>query len=102
MRTEVRCCCTPKKLLGWLDVPDELLFEGNTISFRIPPRCYQPIGAALVFERAINVRLPVAMFRAGMPLEFAYGIPDQHLALKSEETPIDLLRRVPGFVENQR
>lgn len=100
MRIEVRCCCVPKKLLGWLEAPEELVFEGSVLSFRIPPRCFQPVGQPLVFERAIDVRLPVAMFEAGYLGQLLSGGGERHLALKSEETPIELLRRVPGFVEN--
>jgi hypothetical protein len=40
----------------------------------------------------ITVCLPIAIFRAEDGREYA--------ALKSEETPIETLRLMPGFVEN--
>lgn len=99
MRLEVRCCCVPKKLLGWLEVADYRVREGNTIQFILPPiyerifidgRRYETMTAACY------VRLPIA--RIGMTDLFT-GEPASHLALKSEETPLETLRQIPGFVE---
>jgi hypothetical protein len=46
-----------------------------------------------------SVILPVALFQDH---NIFTGQRDRHLALKSEETPLETLRRIPGFVEAGR
>lgn len=90
MRVEVRCCCQPTKLLGWLDVPHELIFAGNVIRFLIPPRADYAAGVGTTFKRQQRIGLPVEVLREGG---------QQWLALKSEETAIEVLRQIPDFIE---
>jgi hypothetical protein len=92
---EVRCCCQPRKLLGWLPVVDRLRAEGRGVRFVIPP---QFAGGRMTDVQVVN--LPIAMFVSSQCVSTADGIEDvsdRHLALKSEETPIEILRRIPGF-----
>lgn len=91
MQIEVRCCCQPQKLLGWLPVPDGV-GAGDTVHFvvsrprwRLASREAEP-----VFEMADVITLPVAILDENGR---------SSLALKSEETPVERLRQIPGFVE---
>ncbi len=95
---EVRCCCQPMKLLGYLPVPPSRA-AGDTVTFVIRPVVHcSPFGVAggecAQVCRAETVALPVARFQS--------RVGERHLALKSEETPIEVLRRIPGFVERVR
>jgi hypothetical protein len=105
---EVRCCCQPRKLLGWLPVPRGVVVApGVTVAF--------------VVERARLVRARVPRGRYGFPLEGTERLDDythidarkvtlpiarwNHgrltgLAYKSDDTPIEDLRQIEGFVEN--
>lgn len=82
MKAEVRCCCTPRKLLGWLEVPtldaDRVVFWLRFAMDRWedPPR---------------RIELPIA--------EFIDERKERRRAIKAEGVPIELLRRIPGFIE---
>ena len=106
-RMEVRCCCQPKKLPGWLDVPvgaqeyKFILVDVDRVAIRDqrprspdpflhPPLCRQPEYFDRYFTHKTIV-LPVA------EISLYPGV--YHRALKSEETPIETLRMIPGFVE---
>lgn len=80
---EVRCCCRPQKLLGWV------------------PVAYTSNGVA-------RMRLSSSDAILELPVQ-AYHSPDTRsetftfitrLAVKSEETPLEVLRLVRGFEEN--
>ena len=40
---EVRCCCEPRKLLGWIQVPDHMMVLGKELTVSRPP--VQAMGA---------------------------------------------------------
>jgi len=88
---EVRCCCQPEKLLGWLPTPDRL-YCGGRVTYVIPPRVDGPVLRGFTIQPAAVVVFEVAMVRAKDSSEW--------LALKGDETPLELLRRIPGFQEN--
>lgn len=87
---EVRCCCQPKKLLGWIAVPDETQL-GDCVAFSVIERIGTSEAVAAPSYLSARVILPVAEFMNG---------DDRHLALKSEETPVATLRRIPSFIEH--
>lgn len=94
-RVEVRCCCQPKRLLGWLPVDELKIWEGSKVRFLVAPaRTFRELGAAPISELAVST-LELPILTACLP--DADG--GRRLALKSEETPIETLRRIPGFVE---
>lgn len=108
MRLEVRCCCKPTKLLGWLEVPRELVQLGGRVCFETEPRYQWADGYAVQLHRRQTITLPIAMFKTtdvfrvevdGRHEDFELEW-DAHLALKSEEVPLEVLRQIPGFLEN--
>lgn len=96
MRLEVRCCCQPQKLLGWLIVPDHVR-DGSVVSFVVSPAHWvrETLDSAPSFQPADRIDLPVATFGTYTQ----DGAPVRRRALKSEEIPIARLRRIPGFIE---
>jgi len=92
VQIEVRCCCQPQKLLGWLPVPDGVK-PGQMIKFTVTPARWvlESFESEPAHLPADVIALPVATF--------SYGFDHRSLALKSEETPLERLRLIPGFVE---
>lgn len=90
-RMEIRCCCTPSKLLGTVPVPDHsgslisLPLMGRADAGRPPARIEFEVAtwARDVFDRDLGgyVRVP-------------------ETALKHEGVTIETLRRIPGFIES--
>lgn len=75
---EVRCCCKPQKLLGWLDVPDN---------------CERVVRLSLIGGAVLELPIaPVTFYERDGHSTYA--------AIKSEETPLEMLRQVVGFREN--
>jgi hypothetical protein len=93
IKIEVRCCCQPQKLLGWLPVDPKDVRRGAVIKFIIPPFATFPADETVTVTPLARVALPVEHFHPG-------GFASYYPALKSEETPIEVLGRIPGFVEN--
>lgn len=91
-RMEVRCCCQPQKLLGWLPVPHPSPCRGMQVTFLV--------GRGAHYEWRAGEPVFLAAQTVTLPIEQIVMPGDQHLALKSEETPIETLRQIPGFVEN--
>lgn len=69
---EVRCCCQPQKLLGWLPVPDA---RRKSVSF----------GAVVLPIDQINCEVA--------------GVEVSYRAVKADGAPLDLLRGIPQFKE---
>lgn len=85
---EVRCCCDPARLLGWLRVPAGQLritfFGFNPLTVAKPEENVPPV----VSER----------FEMSVAMVHINGLP--RFAFNSNETPIEHLRRLPNFTEN--
>lgn len=101
VRLEVRCCCVPQKLLGWVDVPEARLRAGQFLPFvlRVPiPTSFgkQPEREE---SNAACVRLEMAFYNVRDVDSDDFGATS--IALKSGELPIETLRRIPGFIENK-
>lgn len=89
---EVRCCCQPHKVLGWLPVYGEHALERlGTIRYLQQPGSHVEW---LQSQRTV-LELPVALIG-----QRCYGVWLMWPALKGEETPIEELRKVRSFVEN--
>lgn len=97
----VRCCCNPALLLGYVPVPASHARAGCRIHFALnPPK-------PTFFEE--DEGPTTSFFRNTLALTVgeAWGTWDGHLhgpqvALKSDDTPLDVLRRIPGFEEVNR
>jgi hypothetical protein len=96
IRVEVRCCCQPQKLLGWLPVDEQRVIAGSVVTFEIPPMRH---AGSWRFKRTPSDTYLLAD-RLTLPLE-RFTDTDGHtrIVFKSEETPIATLRRIPGFVD---
>jgi hypothetical protein len=81
-RLEVRCCCNPKKLVGWITVPNALVEVGVPLSFPLFPETGSEFRTLCMRVETINHR------GASYP------------AIKAEDVPLEILRRVPRFEEN--
>lgn len=91
---EVRCCCEPMKLLGYLPVPDRTpIAPGVSVKFLLPPRAASSLRSASwrLFERPEILTLTITPYGRG---DMSEG-----LAFKSDDTPIETLRRIPNFLE---
>jgi len=95
VRVEVRCCCNPAQLLGWVELPVTQIQEGDVHAFALFDRSAVPKHEIL--------RLPVAYWWHHMRgFDGADEVKinrESGLALKSNDTPIEKLRRIPGFEE---
>jgi len=85
MRLEVRCCCQPKTLLGWMEVPEGI--ERGKISFP----CMPAKGLWKRITQRRSVKLKIARIRIGSMI---------YPALQADVGSLELLRRVPSFIEN--
>lgn len=100
IRMDIRCCCTPGKLLGSVPVPDAT-FVGESIKFWVtkPSVRFDPAARKHAFSEPSHVTLEVAKF--GEVVEGApgdYGRFRTSIALKSGELPLEVLSRIPGFI----
>lgn len=98
MRLEVRCCCQPQLLLGWLDMPSNVeVREGAQVVFHARAKWQVSVltDPPCTITPAARVVLTVSLFS-----DPAHNsLP--HFALKSEETPLEVLRRIDRFIENR-
>lgn len=97
-RIEVRCCCSPRKLLGSLPVPDSTK-PGDTVRLVVmKPRTYAPPTGH--YNRPRNddpyIHLPIETFADMSGAHPKYGI-----AVKAEGVAIETLRLIPGFIEEK-
>lgn len=98
---EVRCCCQPQKLLGYLQVEKRLVHRGGVVHLQ---RRVLQMGAA-VSPRTLDVSVPVLtdIERLTLPIEEFFkpdAIPPRWLAIKAEGVTLETLRRFrPQFRE---
>lgn len=109
MRIPIRCCCSPRLVLGTVDV-HESVTEGSVVMLR------DRLSARWVGEyvHADNLVLTVAVYHEhgqGWTPEMvdAYAGTDERcqlaaeqLALRSDDVSIERLRKVEGFIEINR
>lgn len=96
MEMEVRCCCD-SRLLGWVDVPD-INADGWVFALAPEVRAWHNTPGSTVAHDIKMLRLPIdTVTIVDNSVEPRYRV--KYRALKSEHAPLDLLRRIPGFVE---
>jgi len=91
-RVEVRCCCSPLKLLGTLPMPE----NATRFNFVVMPPASMmapPLGRYMRAQKA-----PAYQY---LTLEFSewFAGSMSGYALKADGVPIETLRRIPGFIE---
>jgi len=91
MRVEVRCCCQPQKLLGWLEVPSPTIHDGQWVTFLVVPQCGGGLDGGL-WEGGQRLALQICKW-------YDVGAVYYGLALKAEGAPVEVLRRIRGFTE---
>jgi hypothetical protein len=102
MRVEVRCCCDPGLLLGYVLLDRDSIREGDVLSLLLRPvlslRPFweQKDGDLFIAIPAETLRLPVALARG---MDKRTGEWFAGLAIKSNDTPIETLRRIHNFTE---
>jgi hypothetical protein len=95
---EVRCCCEANKLIGTLPVPDAARL-GQTINFPVMKERTRVASAAVLR------RPPSKPQSISMPIHAIVYFPtlsdrgDAYAALAADGVAIEVLRRVPGFIE---
>lgn len=101
---EVRCCCDPALLLGWILLYDPTLdlHPGARVKFRT--RGPVLLGDLLenfgVFEQ-FDVELEVGQVCTAVGGPHGPGQCLTRLAFKSNELPLETLKRIPGFFPNE-
>lgn len=98
IRLNVRCCCTPGKVLGTLQVPEDFLHRRGNVELHrslIFQRDAVAVPSHPVKVKVDRVSLTLASYSPGI------GLPCQ-LAIKSDERPLEFWRTVPGFSEGDQ
>lgn len=100
-RLEVRCCCNAGQLLGTLPVLEKDVKNGAEIPFLVMQPRTDFITRATRIGSPAHARLTVAPFGAvRSPTGSLFEAErTSYLALKSNHHPIEVLRRIPGFIE---
>lgn len=94
MKYEVRCCCMPTKLLGHVET-DMRMERGRKIVFALAPLSVTAPPETLTTEAA-TINIPRFNFDSFESYLDGY---ESHLAIKSNDYPIETWRRVAGFTE---
>lgn len=101
-RMDVRCCCTPNKLLGTLPVPEAAFREGiDKIDFVVvgAPRLGLPSSRITMEISEWQQREIVDPYLADSLFSPVPRVTDGGVALKHENVTLETLRRIPGFIE---
>ena len=90
MRYAVRCCCQPRKVFGWLELPAGLR-DGDRVQIRRP---MPPFSRSLdpIIEPTPLDTILIRMFG-----EMVDGRPRHELAVYSEDRPESFWRALPNF-----
>lgn len=96
VRLEVRCCCQPQKLLGWLTVP--YVVPGRDVLIKRPDGTVTALPVQMISMPMFSVsedvlREALESLRLGEPVRML-----NYPAIKAEGMTVDQLRDVPGFV----
>jgi hypothetical protein len=89
---EVRCCCDPEWVFGYVEVPDDQAVPGFKVRFPLGRVIAgTEVSACEILELEVDT---VTKYRDDTRISW--------LALKSRDYPIEKLRRIRGFVERLR
>jgi hypothetical protein len=94
VRIHIRCCCTPQLVLGTVDVDEARVWDESVILFPLQ-RTWSPRDEAAPGEPTpAPLRLTVRTIS-----DERDGRRRRELALHSNDTPIETLRRIRSFIE---
>jgi len=94
---EVRCCCRPTELLGWLPVDARItIAPGVRARWPLAPERRPDVGTEIATQGFTVLELELARWIQQFPAE---GDVINGIAFRSDDTPLTVLRRVVGFIE---
>lgn len=96
MKLEVRCCCIPQNLLGYIEVSQAELAMGQVILSRVkcPPRSFTEPPLAKPYEDIETIRLPIADFNESLPTGHGWS----YRAVKSDHRTAESLSQFSRFL----
>ena len=97
----VRCCCTPQKVFGFIQVRADVVHDGATLNLLPRAVAYQLAHADAPEVEELLAQSAVR-FQVKMLTEVDYPNSKRELAVYSEDHPIEFWRTIDGFVEAQR
>lgn len=104
LKLEVRCCCKPVKLMGWLHV-DHALLQSKTATFA-PVRSMQNIPRTAIPAQVTLAFAEIAMITPrdtphGERSVLSEGVTyRRYVAVKGEGIPLETLKAIPEFEAN--
>ena len=100
-RMEVRCCCTPKKLLGTLPVPDGHGFDVPFVVMKPRNRSIQAMQER--GRQGVGIDRVTLTVTGWVDLQCSAANGEvsrvEGIALKADGVSIETLRLIPGFIE---
>lgn len=89
VRLNVRCCCTPQKILGTLDLPAGAAKVGK-LQFPVAPRDWHPFSGEK--PNFSHVTIEIKKF-----FDFVHEERLEELAVYSDDRPADFWKIFPSF-----
>lgn len=91
-RLELRCCCDPRRLLGFIQLPTSRCYDGATVRFaqRVDPIARYSWNTGQLVAPMVELTVAAIQFGEQRP----------YLAVKSNHLELKDLRRIPGFEEH--
>lgn len=72
---EVRCCCKPEKLLGWVEVPDHIAVRGmyivGTLRMPTPIEAFSKLNETPTTHTAKPITFPIELYGDGRATRLA-------------------------------
>ena len=98
---EVRCCCEPAKLLGHVQVPNDFeLRVGNRLKFVAFERLAPVLNKAYLVNPTSTTTVELEIGDVQFyPIPAGRWTPEHHFAFKSNDTPLEKLRKIPSWRE---
>ena len=103
MKYEVRCCCNPDKLIGWLETPPRgegkfnVYFEHNDEKHAVV------LEVANFFPAMLNRFTDADLNEAPTKHSLFQGTSclSSYPAIKDNYVPLETLKSIPGFIANK-
>ena len=101
MKYEVRCCCNPDKLVGWLEMPER--DKGAFVVQLDATDYWDPNGQVDVLRLEVDILSTAVINIADLLHDNDEFLPKitGYKAVKAEDVPLETLKRIPGFTPNE-